>query len=268
MIVIFDIEASCEDRTISSTYNMETIEIGAVKIKDKKVIDEFQTFIEPEYVDKLTNYCTNLTGIKYEDLEGAPKFAEAILAFNDFIKGCEIYSCGNFDKKFLTREIEDKCNSYEHELVSNTIETSHFNLKTFYSQVTGNKKGSMLQMAGKLNIRLDGELHRGIDDARNLAKIFIKLEEIRESNLRDKFEKRFSDIVKYVGIHHEDYEITVNDIENITVINSHGDISEYSFLSFIDMWAPVMITDIYERGLKYLDSQDLSHLRRFSRLWY
>lgn len=268
MVVIFDIESSCEDKRINSSYNMETIEIGAVKVKDKEIVDEFQMFIEPEYVDKLTDYCTNLTGLTYEDIEGSPKFTEAILSFHEFIEDSDIYSCGNFDKKFLIRELKEKGSTYEHELAANAIETNHNNLKTFYSQVTGNKKAGMLKMAGKLNVKLSGEVHRGLDDSINLAKIFIRLEEIREEELKKRFGKRISDIVKYIQVHHEEYSISIDVDSKIKVESKDGSFKLYSFLEFIDIWTPLMITDVSERNLKYLDNKDLSYLRRYSRLWY
>lgn len=266
LTVIFDIEASCEDRNINPNYNMETIEIGAVKVKDGVIIDEFQTFIEPEYINDLTDYCTNLTGIKFDDLKGAPKFAEAIMSFHEFIKDCEIYSCGNFDKKFLIKEIVEKSTSYEHTLIKNAIETSHKNLKTLFSQITNERKGGMVKMAETLNIDLVGSQHRALDDAKNLAHIYMKLESIREKKLKDVFFNKINKIISSINkYHNNNYEINMDN--EITCFNKlTKEVEFYNFLTFIDTWSSVMITDITQRQLTYISKQDLSTLRRFAKL--
>lgn len=265
MVVIFDIEATCEDRNINKNYNMETIEIGAVKVYNGKVIDEFQTFIEPEYTDRLTDYCSELTGITYSDLEGAPKFTEAILEFHKFIIGCDIYSCGNFDKKFLINEIKEKGARYEHKLVSNSIKSSHKNLKTLFSQITNNKKCGMIEMAEILSIQLDGNIHRALDDAKNLTKIYLELEKIRESKLREVIGNKIEKIIQSINNNHDNYILNIIDDNLISCFDKFtGETEKYTFLSFIDNWSILMIIDITERKLKYLSNQDLSALRRYS----
>lgn len=261
MTVIFDIEASCEDRKVNRHYNMETIEIGAVKLNGVEIVDEFQTFIRPEYVDSITPFCTKLTGITFDDLEDAPSFNEAIVDFHKFIYGHTIYSCGEFDRKFLIREIIEKGTSSLHLMAKNAIESSHVNLKKHYQKVTGNKMRGMAGMARELNIDLKGKQHRGIDDARNLASIYIALENIRGKILENTFDNKMNDLIANMNKYHDDVLIYKG---NSVLISSNKELVNLEIKEFIDKWSKAIIIDHEERGVTYLSNDDLKIIKKFS----
>lgn len=262
-VVIFDIEATCEDRNINNKYNMETIEIGAVKLLNNIPVDEFQIFIEPEYVSKLTPFCIELTGITMDDLKGQPKFNEAILEFYEFIKGCDIYSCGDFDRKFLTREIDVKGTEYEHTLAKNYINSSHTDLKKIYTKFMSKKKAGMIGMAEELEIEITGSVHRGIDDARNLAKIYVKIQEFRETALRKVFDdKTMNQIIEAINIHHKDiYEINKKEDKYVCLDKLNHKVYEHNFIEFIDLWVEIIVIDNEMRKLNYLNARQLKTLK-------
>lgn len=261
--VIFDIEASCEDRKINPHYNMETIEIGAVKVRQGKPVERFQTFIRPEYIDNLTDYCTELTGLTFDDLKNAPTFGKAILEFYDFIYGCNIYSSGDFDRKFLIRELEEKGFDREHELARNAIHASHTDLKKHYNKVTGKKKQGMPGMARELGIKLTGEKHRGLADSLNLTKIYLKLEKIREKNIRAEFnEKTMRKLVLNLNSHHNE----IIHYENGMCIQETSEgTNEYTIVEFLDLWKDLILIDIEERGLVYLSPPKVLALKKYAK---
>ena len=264
--VIFDIEASCEDREINPHYNMETIEIGAVKIIDNKIIEEFQILIEPEYVQTLTPFCEQLTGITFDDLKGKPKFTEAIIDFYHFIEGCDIYSCGDFDRKFLTKELKEKGETYEHVLIKNAINSYHKDLKKNYTKFTNKKKAGMIGMAKALGIVLEGKHHRGLDDSKNLAKIYIALEQIREKNLRQAFnEESMENLIKALNVHHSEIYEIIKDGQVYYTFNKLNETNHiHTFLSLIDLWSEVIIIDIEHRKLDYLTTSQLKTLKNYT----
>lgn len=261
-VVIFDIEASCDDRKINPNYNMETIELGAVKLKDGKVIDEFQTFIKPEYVDSLTPFCTKLTGITYDDLVDAPNFNEGILDFYAFIYGLPIYSCGEFDRKFLVRELNEKGVNYSHRLTQNAISSSHKNLKIHFKNVTDRGMCGMGKMAKILNVDITGNAHRALDDSRNLAKIYLKLESIREDRLNKAFsgDKLTKLIFNINNFHNREFILSGG-----ILVNKEGSALGLNTLDFLDRWRDVIITDHAERKLSYLDNKDIETIKSFTR---
>ena len=94
-MVVFDIET-----TGLSNKTSKIIEIGAVKIKDGQIIDRMDIFVDPEC--PISEEITNLTSITNEMVKGAPKEAEAIRIFLDFIGDrLLIAHNANFDVGFI-----------------------------------------------------------------------------------------------------------------------------------------------------------------------
>jgi len=78
----------------------EIIEIGALHIKDNKIIREYQQLIKPEY--KVDDFITDLTGITNEMLLNKPQFNEITNTFMEFIKDHTLVGHNvNFDINFL-----------------------------------------------------------------------------------------------------------------------------------------------------------------------
>lgn len=246
MTIIFDIEASCDKD--NKSYPMETIEIGAVKIVEGEVMDKFQTFIKPEYVSSLTEFCTSLTGITYEMLENAPSFKEGISAFYEFALGHKIYSCGQFDRKFLTREIQDKIPETSFLIIKNFIESSHINLKDLYSNVTGFKQAGMINMASRLNLEIKGSVHRALDDAVNLSNIYLELDKIRKDKIDSAFGKRR----------------TLEILSKLQNDFPEQDFSKVKLSEIADEWEPILILPLSD-GTHYLKENERTVISKMTK---
>jgi len=174
-VVIFDLEATCEDKSIDNNYPSEIIEIGAVKLQDNKIVGEFSAFVKPTITNKLTSFCKELTTITDQNIRNAMTIEQVIPIFHEWIKDCKLISCGMYDKKQFKREIAMK--NLEDVFLDflSDLDVYHVNLKTIFKKKTGLKKKGMVGMANDLNIELSGTHHRGIDDAKNIAKIYLKL---------------------------------------------------------------------------------------------
>lgn len=178
--IVVDIEASCwkgwENRNL-----MEIIEIGAIRIDHTfDIVSEFVTFIRPIKAEKLTPFCTQLTSITQDDVDGAPYFPEAYQLFLNWI-GQEPfvwYSWGGFDASQLKRDI------LYHELEIDPRLENHVDLRTSYAKFKNFEKEVGLRKALKIEgIEFVGRQHRGIDDARHSAYLAQRL-------LRGRQEKR------------------------------------------------------------------------------
>lgn len=248
-IVIYDIEASCDNKESNRNYKMETIEIGAVKIEKGKVVDKFESFIKPQHVTELTEFCTELTGITYDDLKLSKTFNEVILDFYEFIKGCETYSCGEFDRKFLVRELFSKNMGQTHNHIVKEIQSKHIDLKGHFARVTNKKKQGMIGMAQELNIELTGNHHRALDDTENLVKIFLEIEKIRKTKVEKVFNKENILKVKNgLNKHHQ-----ISNLENL------------STLDILDKYMKVIIEDIEDNKLTYVNSRELKTLNHYKK---
>lgn len=176
--LVLDLEATCCDRDSIPKEQMETIEIGAVMVERKTLtsisssypqgIAEFQTFIRPITHPKLTEFCTQLTSITQADVDNAPKFKEAMAIFEQWLTNYPNYlfcSWGKFDQL----QIKKDCRLHE---IPFPLGRKHFNLKTRFARSQHLKQRvPMPQALDLIQAPLEGTLHRGIDDARNLVKL-------------------------------------------------------------------------------------------------
>lgn len=167
-IVIFDLEATCEDKEVNPNYPKEIIEIGAVD----NFGNEFSYFIKPIQRPILTDFCKNLTSITQEDVDNASSFKVVFPKFLEFIGDSDIISWGNYDKNQLCKDL--KLNNFNYEY-SKIIRDKHSNLKELYQQKTGKHSGFLPKAMKQIGLSFDGNLHRGIDDARNILKVYEKL---------------------------------------------------------------------------------------------
>ena len=69
-----DLEATCWDFNDPAKQPHQIIEIGAVLLNENyNYISEFDHFIKPRDNQTLTEFCKDLTSIKHEDIDSAPK---------------------------------------------------------------------------------------------------------------------------------------------------------------------------------------------------
>lgn len=167
--LVIDLEATCDEEHRISQKKMETIEIGAVLVDTETLapVGEFQTFIRPLVTPVLTDFCRGLTTITQAEVDTAPIFREAIEALRRFIDDRDALFCswGDYDRSQF--EIDAKRWG-----VTLPFRGKHLNLKKQFSAQLGEE--TRYGMAGALQrvgLRLQGTHHRGIDDARNIARL-------------------------------------------------------------------------------------------------
>ena len=168
--IVLDLEATCWKDREANKQN-EIIEIGALKIDNEaNVISEFSQFIQPKLNPILSNFCTELTSIEQKDIDSVDNFPIVLEAFKNWINMDEPYllcSWGFYDKK------QFKMDCLLHDLDANWLK-NHISIKHQYAKIKELKRPVGMGGALKLeNLSLDGTHHRGIDDARNITKIFL-----------------------------------------------------------------------------------------------
>jgi 3'-5' exoribonuclease 1 len=170
--IVFDLEATCWMGYPPNGAN-EIIEIGALRFNAYgEDLGTFNRFIKPTVNPILSPFCKSLTNISQEDVNKAQTFPYVI---RDFINWGDLYSedtylitWGENDKKFLL----DDCRL--HKIDGDWIE-NHINLKHYYRNLKRMDKYIGLKGAVAMEgFDFDGKNHRGIYDAMNLSKIFLK----------------------------------------------------------------------------------------------
>ena len=168
-IVVFDIET-----TGLSNRTAKIIEIGAVKIKAGRIIDEMDIFVDP--CEPIPEEITNLTSITDEMVKGAPREKEALEQFLAFAGDCMLVAHNaNFDVGFI------RVAAQRQELPFTNSFLDTVGLSKYVNPELKNHKLDTIAKAYKLD---DFHHHRASDDARVLAEIFfVMLSRLREEGI-------------------------------------------------------------------------------------
>lgn len=168
--LVVDLEATCSDDGSIAKRAMEIIEIGAVLVCGTSLepIDEYQTFVRPIRNASLTEFCRSLTSISQTEVDAAPLFPDVVREMKAWMYGSEPFtfcSWGDYDK----HQFQQDCDYHR---LPYLMPGGHLNLKTAFSARQGlNKKLGMAQALAHVGLELTGTHHRGIDDARNIARL-------------------------------------------------------------------------------------------------
>lgn len=180
--IFLDLECTCWKKN-HIRKNMETIEIGAVKTDDSMtVIEEYNRFIRPVIVPKLSPFCTRLTSIEQSDVDQAGLFAEVFADFLGWAGDSPLrwYSWGNFDREQLALDLE-RLNLPWGEFIS---EANHVNLKGLFADWRGlDRPVGMMKALRILKIEFEGRHHRAISDARHVAKIALEINQSKNLSM-------------------------------------------------------------------------------------
>ena len=168
--LIVDLEATCSDDGTVPKYEREIIEIGAViqSARTFEIESEFQTFVRPVCHPRLTAFCTELTGIRQDMIADAPLFSEALESFKKWMAQFQdalFCSWGDYDRNQFRQDCE-------YHQIEYPFRSGHLNLKAEFALALNlRKKLGISQALRHLRLTFEGSHHRGLDDARNIARI-------------------------------------------------------------------------------------------------
>ncbi len=167
--LVVDLEATCSEDNSVPRDKMETIEIGAVVVNHMMQIEkEYSEFVRPVRTHKLTNFCTNLTTITQSNVDGAALFPEVMGRFASEMWQPDMVFCswGAYDKGQLIQDCMH--HSVRFPLIG---EHDHYNIKTAFAASLNVRSCSVQKALSHVGLTFQGTYHRGIDDARNIAKL-------------------------------------------------------------------------------------------------
>lgn len=158
--ICFDIET-----TGLSARKDKITEIGAVKVVNGEVVDEFSTFANPEM--PIPARITELTGITDAMVKDAPSQSEAVKAFLDFADGGILVAHNApFDTSFIRAACENMSVPYNYTSIDTVV---------ICRSILNDIKNCKLDTVAKYLRLGDFNHHRATDDARMLSAIFIQL---------------------------------------------------------------------------------------------
>lgn len=165
VFVVFDLETTGLNNNPAMGRMDKIIEIGAVKLINGEIAEKFSSFVACK--ERLSKEIIELTGIKDEDLVGAPEIEKVIADFYKFTDGA--YLVGHnvtFDYRFVSYYGEQ--NGYMFD--KKQYDTLHLAQEVLRGQLNNYKLNTVADYYG-----FSFNHHRAFDDACVTAKVFIEL---------------------------------------------------------------------------------------------
>ncbi|WP_099203134.1 PolC-type DNA polymerase III [Miniphocaeibacter massiliensis] len=157
--VVFDIET-----TGFSKINNKIIEIGAVKIKNREIVENYNQLINPEVF--IPEEIIELTGIDNNMVKNEPVIEKVLQEFMNFVGDSTLIAHNaDFDIGF----IRENCKRQNIEFKNAFIDTVTLSRAAFPEL----KRHKLNLVAKHLNISLENH-HRACDDAKATAEIFLE----------------------------------------------------------------------------------------------
>ncbi|MFH1519795.1 MAG: 3'-5' exonuclease [Candidatus Omnitrophota bacterium] len=166
-------------------------EVGALKVRERKVINKFHSLVNPR--KKMPAQAYEVHKISDEELKDAPCFEEIADRLIRFLNGCVIcaYNVG-FDMGFINHQLRRMGRSYLEGPAIDVLSMARDGLKL--------PRYNLEATAKFFNIDCSRGLHRAVGDAFVAYRIFLKLIDIFK-------EKRIEKLNEFISLYGLDNEI-------------------------------------------------------------
>lgn len=172
-IIVIDIEATCWNSPPPHGQENEIIEIGVctLNIQSGERLTKESILVKP-IRSTISPFCSQLTGITPIMIaEEGRSFEKACLRLRkDYFSKQRVWaSYGDYDRRMF----EKQCSTRQ---IPYPFGTTHLNIKSLFALMMGlPHEVGMKEALERLNLPLEGQHHRGHDDAWNTAQILAAL---------------------------------------------------------------------------------------------
>ncbi len=161
-LIILDFETT----GLSPDNGDRAIEIGAVKLENGVVTDQFQELMNPGR--RVSSFIEDYTGITNTMLSTAAPCSEVMARFADFIEGQNLVAHNaSFDKRFLDSELKRISSSYSGQFTCSLLLSRRLN-----QNAPNHKLGTLINYKG---IASNGDFHRALYDSQMTAKLWLAM---------------------------------------------------------------------------------------------
>jgi ERI1 exoribonuclease 3 len=189
-LLVLDFEATCWQRSSGAQRRqMEIIELPVLVLEcsSGNIVREFHEYVRPTLNAKLSDFCTQLTGIEQATVDAADPFDKVFGRLLEFLAQNEPtlidegtgqlsadavwLTCGDWDlKTMLPQQLKLSSIDRGQHLFARWI-----NIKRAFSRCVGTRARGMDDMLKKLDLKLLGRHHNGYDDCVNISRVCTTL---------------------------------------------------------------------------------------------
>ncbi|XP_046368295.2 3'-5' exoribonuclease 1-like isoform X1 [Haliotis rufescens] len=177
-LVVIDFEATCEREV--DDYQHEIIEFPAilVDVAEMTIADEFHSYCRPVLNPRLTDFCVQLTGITQTKVAAAPEFPQVLTSFSEWMQAHHLGDGHSF--AIVTDGPWDMSRFLHMQCQFSGLDFPRWarkwvNIRKVYSNFYQCRRCGIEAMLISLGMSFEGQLHCGRDDARNIARIAMRL---------------------------------------------------------------------------------------------
>ena len=167
-VVILDFETT----GLSPEQGDRAIEIGAVRLVNGEITEQFQALINPGF--RITSFIEGYTGISNHMLSQADSCRQVMNDFSEFIGNDNLIAHNaSFDRRFLDSELARIGRQYSGEFYCSLLLA-----RRIFQDADSHKLGDLIQFT---NIPSSGDFHRALYDAQMTSHLWLAmLEDIGE----------------------------------------------------------------------------------------
>lgn len=168
-------EVDPKDRERLGGMAKEVIQLGAVLVDEGFTITkEFNSYVKPQ-IGYVSRYVQRMTGISNGALRRAPGFPEVLQAFAQWLPEGQIIAMSWSDSDARQLRGEMRAKKLREKKVE-TLLSGWVDLQTDFGHLLGLRERCALSDALRIcHIPAEGREHDGLCDARNTAKLFVKV---------------------------------------------------------------------------------------------
>lgn len=180
-VVVIDFETT----GLSPNLGERTIEVGAVLLSDNKIVDRFQSLMNPG--KRIPAFIESYTGITNKMLSTAPGVSEVMGELKNFIGNTHLVAHNaSFDSRFLDAEFERIKHKRMNEFACSLLVS-----RRLYPEAPNHKLETLVRYK---NLKTDGVHHRALADAEMTAHLWMRL--VEDIKLKYEFNHVTFDIIQ------------------------------------------------------------------------
>lgn len=162
-----------ETTGLSPGYGDRTIEVGAVLISNRQIVDRFQSLMNPEM--RISGFIEEYTGITNRMLSTAPSITAVMHKLKVFLAQHHLVAHNaSFDSRFLDAELARINHKRQNEFACSMLSS-----RRLYPEAPNHKLETLVRYK---NLKTDGVHHRALADAEMTAHLWIRMIEDIQTN--------------------------------------------------------------------------------------